>query len=71
MRVAKTGCDFDLAMEPLGAERLSELGAEQLERDPPLMARIIGEVDLAHAACAKSRQDPVAADRVPGGQHRD
>jgi hypothetical protein len=70
VRVAKAGGNLDLAQEPIAAERLGELGTKQLECDPPLMADIVGEIDFAHAARAKQRQDPIVSDCVPGGQHR-
>ena len=52
------------ARAPLGAAR----GVQELERDAPVELRIVGGVDLAHAAAADQREDQVAADRRPSRQ---
>ena len=60
VRVLEVGGELDLGQEPLGADDGRELGAEQLERDPPVVAEVLGQVDGGHAAGADLALDPVA-----------
>ena len=48
----QTGGEADLAPEARGAERLSNVRGEHLERDPPVVLAVVGAVDRGHAAAA-------------------
>ena len=61
VRVVETGGEPDLPNEPLGAERLRQLGVKDLEGDWTLVPEIAGEVDGGHAAAAE-----LALDRIAG-----
>ena len=50
---------LDLGQEPLGADHGGELGAEQLEGDPPVVPEVLGQEDGGHAAGADLALDPV------------
>ena len=73
------GCDrraiaLRLAQEAL-ARALAPLAVrrdlvQELERDLAIELRIVGRVDLAHAAAADEAQDDVAADTVAPGARR-
>ena len=54
------GGELDLALEALGAERGGQLGVEHLERDRPVVAEVVGEVDRGHAAAPELALDAVA-----------
>jgi hypothetical protein len=43
----------DLALEPLGADALRELGREELDDDFATEARLVGQEDARHAAAAE------------------
>ena len=45
-----------------------ELGGEELEGDPSAEARVLGELNLAHAALAEFLDDLVVGDRLT--EHR-
>jgi hypothetical protein len=60
VRVLQIGRELDLGQEPLGADHGRELGAEHLERDPPGVADVLGEVDGRHAAGADLALEAVA-----------
>ena len=50
VRVLQPGGELDLALEALGAERVSEIGVQHLERDRPVVPQVLGEEDGGHAA---------------------
>jgi hypothetical protein len=52
-----------LPQEPVAERRvLGEVRGEELERDPPLEAQVLGQVDDAHPAEAEQRLDPLAVE---------
>ena len=54
-------CLLNEARQLLGGE--APVGAEQLERDPAVQARVVGEKHFAHAAGAKRRQHLIPPER--------
>ena len=54
------GTGRDLADKPLGAERGSEFGTEDLYGDLALVLQILGEIDRRHATGTKFALDGVA-----------
>lgn len=50
----------DLLEEALGPELRGELGAQQLERDPPAMLQILGQIHRRHAARTQLTLDAIA-----------
>jgi hypothetical protein len=50
---------LDLAQEPLGADGVGQLGAQDLERDLAVVLDVVGEVDDSHAARAELALDAV------------
>ena len=58
--VLEIGGQLDLGQEPLGADDRRELGAEEFQRDPPVVAEVLGQEDGGHAAGADLALDPVA-----------
>jgi hypothetical protein len=54
------GSSADFPEEPLSAERRGELGVQQLERNLPIVAEILGEPDSRHPATAELALEPVA-----------
>ena len=44
------GGEADLVQEALGPEHRAELGMQHLERDPPVVAEVPGQIDRGHAA---------------------
>ena len=53
VRLLQRGSEADLALEPLGAQPLGQLGREYLEHDAPPEARLLGHEDAAHPAAAE------------------
>ena len=51
--------DFDLAQEPLAAQRDCNFGPQCLERDEALVARVTCEIHEGHAATAQLPIDDV------------
>jgi hypothetical protein len=45
--------DFDLAGEALWPHRGGQVGPEHLDRDVPVMAEVLGEIDRSHSALAE------------------
>ena len=65
------GGELNLVLEPLGAERGSELGVEHLERDRSLVLDVAGEIDRRHAPASELALEHVAvaqASSQRGGQ---
>ena len=56
----EVGGELDLGQEPLGADDGGELGPKHLERDPAVVAEVLGEVDGGHAAGADLPLEAVA-----------
>ncbi len=46
----ETGGDPDFSKEALRTERLHQFGMQDLERDRPLVPKVVGQVDRGHAA---------------------
>ncbi len=61
MGVGQVGGDFDFTEEPFWTERGSEVGPENLDRDLPVVAQVVGQVHRGHAAMAEFALDLVAA----------
>ena len=61
----QAGGDPDLLEESLRSERGGELGAQDLERDGPIVPEVVREVDHGHAAASE-----LALDAIPIGQGR-
>jgi hypothetical protein len=61
VRVLEPGREPDLSEEPLGAERPSELGVQDLEGDGAVVAEVVRAVDRRHAAAAELGVETVAA----------
>ena len=52
--------EVDLLEQPPASFRVSgALGRQDLERDPPVVAEVVGQVDGRHAALAQLPLDPV------------
>ena len=49
----QAGREPDLALEPLGTERLAQLGTKHLESDGAAVLEVAGEIDRGHAAAPK------------------
>ena len=58
--VLELGRDPDLAEESLGADRRGDVRVEHLDRDSALVAPIVREVDVRHAAPTQLAVDDVA-----------
>ena len=56
----QVGGELDLGQESLGADDGRQLRAQQLERDPPVVPKILRQVHRRHPACADLTFDPVA-----------
>ena len=54
------GGELDLAEEPVGAEGRGQLWVEHLERDRPVVAQVVREVNHGHAPRPSSRSIGVA-----------
>ena len=61
VRVLEPGGEPNLGEEPLGAERPSELGVQDLEGDGAVVAEVVRAVDRRHAAAAELGVETVAA----------
>jgi hypothetical protein len=60
VRVVETRSQLDLPKEPLGAQRLRQLGMENLQGDRTVVPEIASEVDRSHAAAPELALDDVA-----------
>ena len=49
----QTSCELHLPMEPLGTQRVRELGVQDLERDLTFVLEILGEEDCGHPSAAQ------------------
>src|SRR6267378_7057860 len=47
--MAELGGDLDLAEKPVGAERVGQLGLEDLDRDEPVVLQVAGAIHDCHA----------------------
>ena len=52
--------EADLAQETIGSYRVSQLRAQDLERDRTVVPDMVGEVDRSHAAATELALDAVA-----------
>ena len=59
--VGELGRDLDLLEEPPGADRVGQLGLEDLDGHLPPVLHILGEEHCRHAAVAELALDPVSA----------
>ena len=58
--------DLNLTQESFGGERLRELRAQYLERHPPPVLAVLGEIDRGHSALAKLSHDAIPLfERMP------
>jgi hypothetical protein len=64
VRVSKAGRDLDFAQEPLGAERLGQLRAQDFDRDLAIMLQLVGKDNVGHPTMAQ-----FSVDLVLVGQH--
>jgi hypothetical protein len=60
VRVLQVGGELDLGQEALGPDHGCELGAQELQGDPAIVAEIMCQVDGGHAAGADLALDAVA-----------
>ena len=60
VRVVEPGGEPDLPDEPLGAQRVRQLGMEDLQGDGAVVPEIAGEIDRGHAATAELALEQVA-----------
>jgi hypothetical protein len=60
VRMLQPGGELDLALEPLGTQRVGEIGVQDLKRDRPVVPEILREEDRGHPAPAELTLDPVA-----------
>jgi hypothetical protein len=63
--VLESGSELDLALEAFGAERVSQVRVQHLERDRPVVAQVLSEEDGGHAAVTE-----LALESVGGGEGR-
>ena len=57
----QAGAEADLAQETIGPHRMSQLGAENLERHRSVVPEVVGKVHSGHAPTAEFALDAVAA----------
>ena len=62
----QTRRDLDLAQKALMPERECDLGQQDLQRHPPVMLVILGQVDDRHATAAELAHDLVGAQPIAG-----
>jgi hypothetical protein len=60
VRVIEPGGQVDLAEEALWTQSSGELRVEQLQRDPPVMLEVLGEVDRGHPPAPELALEHVA-----------
>jgi hypothetical protein len=60
VRVVEPGGEPDLPDKPLGAQRVRQLGMEDLQGDGAVVPDIAGQVDGGHAAAAELALEHVA-----------
>src|SRR2546426_622228 len=63
VRMGEPSGDLDLAQEALGPDGGAKLGAQDLERNGPVVAKVVGEIDRRHSPAAE-----FALDRVTPGE---
>ena len=59
--MAQAGGDPDFPKEALGADRHGEVGAQQLDRDHPLVPEVAGQEHGGHAAPSELAHEGIAA----------
>jgi hypothetical protein len=52
--------ELDLTQEPLGPQRVGQVGVKNFECDRPVMTEIAGEVNRGHAPTAELALDQIA-----------
>jgi hypothetical protein len=65
VRVLEPRREADLALEPLGGERLGEVGVEHLHHHLAPERRLVGDEDAAHPAAAELALDGVGGAERP------
>ena len=60
MGVLEVGGELDLGQEALRADHCRELGAKHLERHPPIVPEVLGQVHRRHPARADLAVETVA-----------
>jgi hypothetical protein len=58
--VLQVGGQLDLGQEALGPDHGGQLGPEHLERHPPVVPQVLGQVDGGHAAGADLPVEAIA-----------
>jgi hypothetical protein len=58
--VLEAGRELDLAVEPLGPERVGQVRVEDFERDRPIVLQVVGQEDRGHAAAPELALEHVA-----------
>ena len=61
MGVLELGGDADFAEEAVAAECRGEVGTEDLDRDPPAVADVLGDPDRGHAPLPEQALEPVTS----------
>ena len=51
--MGELGGEPDFAEKPIGADRLRDIGPQNLEGDIAIVAKVVGEVDRGHPAAAE------------------
>jgi hypothetical protein len=69
VRVLEPGGDFDLAGETLEPHRGGKIGPEHLDRDVPMVAEVLGEINRGHATLSEFSLEAVAVGQG-GGESR-
>ena len=71
MGMLEPGREPDLALEPLGAEGLGQVGVEDLEGDGTVVPEVVGEVHGGHAAVPQLAVEDVPVAQCVGQRRRD
>ena len=65
--MVQPGGDLDLAQEPVGAQRLRQLGPEHLYRHLAVVSQVLGQIHRGHAPLVQLPHEAVAVGQG-GGQ---
>ena len=65
VRMVQPRGDVDLAEKPLAADGGADVGVEDLDRDPPVVLVVLGQVDRGHPAPAQQASHLVRAEACP------
>jgi len=64
--MVQPGGDLDLAQEPVGAQRLRQLGPEHLYRHLAVVSQVLGQIHRRHAPLAQLPLEAVAVGQGAG-----